>query len=45
MSAVDQVRALSPEELTVEVRETDNIPLSSAGKHRFTRSDVSQPAV
>jgi phenylacetate-CoA ligase len=45
LSAVDQVRALSPEELTVEVRETDNIPLSSAGKHRFTRSDVSQPAL
>lgn len=44
-SAVDQVTALSPEKLTVEVRETDNIPLSSAGKHRFTRSDVSQSAV
>ena len=43
-SAVAQVRALSPE-LTVEVRETDNIPLSWAGKHRFTRSDVSQSAV
>lgn len=45
LSAVAQVRALSPEKLTVEVRETDNIPLSSAGKHRFTRSDVSQSAV
>lgn len=44
-SAVAQVKALSPENLTVEVRETDKIPLSSAGKHRFTRSDVSQPAV
>jgi phenylacetate-CoA ligase len=39
-SAVAQITALSPEKLTVEVRETDNIPLSSAGKHRFTRSDV-----
>lgn len=45
LSAVAQVRALSPEKLTVEVRETDNIPPSSAGKHRFTRSDVSQSAV
>ena len=44
-SAVDQVKALSPEKLTVEVRETDNIPLSKAGKHRFTRSDVSPSAV
>jgi phenylacetate-CoA ligase len=45
LSAVAQVKALSPQKLTVEVRETDNIPLSSAGKHRFTRSDVSQSGV
>lgn len=45
LSAVAQITALSPEKLTVEVRETDNIPLSSTGKHRFTRSDVSQSAV
>jgi phenylacetate-CoA ligase len=37
--AVRQVEALSPG-VHVEVRETAQIPLSSAGKHRFTRSDV-----
>ncbi len=39
-SAVEQIKSLTPENITVEVRETDAIPLSSAGKHRFTRSDV-----
>lgn len=35
-----ETEALAPGALTVEVREVDAIPLSSAGKHRFTRSDV-----
>lgn len=40
-SITEQIHALSPEEpVNVVVRETDAIPLSSAGKHRFTRSDV-----
>lgn len=39
-SAVDQIRALSAHPMTVEVCETAAIPLSNAGKHRFTRSDV-----
>jgi phenylacetate-CoA ligase len=43
-NAVAQIRALTNEPVTVEVRETDTIPLSSAGKHRFTRSDVAAPA-
>ena len=38
--AVRQIKALTPAPLTVEVQETDAIPLSLAGKHRFTRSDV-----
>ena len=38
--AVRQIKALTAAPLTVEVRETDAIPLSLAGKHRFTRSDV-----
>ena len=32
--------ALSPVPITIDVRETDHIPLSAAGKHRYTRSDV-----
>lgn len=40
-AAVAQIKALTPAPVTVEVQETDTIPLSSAGKHRFTRSDVS----
>lgn len=41
-AAVEQIKSLVPErEIKVEVRETDVIPLSSAGKHRFTQSDVS----
>jgi phenylacetate-CoA ligase len=39
--AVRQIKALTAAPLTVDVQETDEIPLSSAGKHRFTRSDVS----
>ena len=44
-AAVEQIRELAPErEIKVEVRETASIPLSSAGKHRFTRSDVKETA-
>ena len=39
--AVEQIKALSSEGVKVEVREVEAIPLSAAGKHRFTRSDVS----
>lgn len=39
-SVVEQVEALAPGQLAVEVREVESIALSSAGKHRFTRSDV-----
>jgi phenylacetate-coenzyme A ligase PaaK-like adenylate-forming protein len=39
-SAVAQIKALTPLPVHVEVRETNAIPLSNAGKHRFTRSDV-----
>lgn len=39
-AAVEKVEALAPGQVSVEVRETDQIALSSAGKHRFTRSDV-----
>ena len=39
-TAVEQIRTLAPAKIKVEVREVDAIPLSSAGKHRFTRSDV-----
>lgn len=38
--SVEQVRALSTPPIEVAVEEVDAIPLSSAGKHRFTRSDV-----
>jgi hypothetical protein len=38
--AAARVRALAPGEVEVEVREVAVIPLSAAGKHRFTRSDV-----
>lgn len=40
--SVDSIRALSGGLVAVEVQEVDEIPLSVAGKHRFTRSDVSQ---
>lgn len=39
-TAVRQAESLVPGVMRVEVREVDDIPLSSAGKHRFTRSDV-----
>ena len=44
-AAVEQIRNLSKTPMKVEVRETDNIPLSAAGKHRFTRSDVSEKSI
>jgi phenylacetate-coenzyme A ligase PaaK-like adenylate-forming protein len=40
-AAVESIKALTDRPVTVEVRETESIPLSNAGKHRFTRSDVS----
>lgn len=44
-AAVEQIKALAPEhEIKIEVEETNAIPLSKAGKHRFTRSDVSETA-
>lgn len=39
-AAVEQIEALSQSTVKVSVREVEAIPLSSAGKHRFTRSDV-----
>lgn len=39
-SAAEQIQALAPGLLVVETRMVDSIPLSKAGKHRFTRSDV-----
>ena len=39
--AVANIKALTERPITVDVRETESIPLSTAGKHRFTRSDVS----
>jgi len=43
--AIRQIRAVCPgQTIRVEVREVDAIPLSAAGKHRFTRSDVSSAA-
>jgi len=39
--SIRQIQSLSPEQpVRVVVREVDAIPLSNAGKHRFTRSDV-----
>jgi phenylacetate-CoA ligase len=41
LSAVERIKALAPEHaIGVDIRATDNIPLSTAGKHRFTRSDL-----
>ena len=37
---VAEVSALSREPILVDVREVTSIPLTAAGKHRFTRSDV-----
>ena len=41
---VDQVVALAPGRVSVRVEKVHSIPLSSAGKHRFTRSDVADAA-
>jgi len=39
--SIRQIRAVSPgHPIRIEVREVESIPLSSAGKYRFTRSDV-----
>ncbi len=39
--SVDHVNSLCPSPpIRLQVKEVDSIPLSSAGKHRFTRSDV-----
>lgn len=39
--AIRQIQSVCPgHAVRVEVREVDAIPLSAAGKHRFTRSDV-----
>ncbi len=39
--AIRQIHAVTPESpVRVEVREVESIPLSKAGKYRFTRSDV-----
>jgi len=35
-----EVLALAPVPIEIRVRETDRIPLSAAGKHRFARSDL-----
>jgi hypothetical protein len=39
-AAVSQIEALAPGQLHVGVEAVSEIPLSSAGKHRFTRSEV-----
>lgn len=40
-AAVRQIRALDPDhDIRVDVRETEALSLSGAGKHRFTRSDI-----
>jgi len=39
--SIREIRAISPgHTIRIEVREVDAIPLSKAGKYRFTRSDV-----
>ncbi|MGA9475704.1 MAG: hypothetical protein WBV36_24780, partial [Terriglobales bacterium] len=44
--AIRQIRAVTPDRpVRVEVREVESIPLSKAGKYRFTRSDVSATSV
>lgn len=39
-SALDEIEAVSDGTVEVKVVEVDSIPKSSAGKHRFTRSDI-----
>jgi phenylacetate-CoA ligase len=41
--AVDHIKGLTPL-IRIEVQEVESIPLSAAGKHRFTRSDVNTQA-
>ncbi len=43
-NVVEQISKLDPA-VAVDVRETDAIPLSSTGKHRFTRSDVRSESI
>jgi phenylacetate-CoA ligase len=38
--ACQQVQSLAPGRISVELDQVASIPLSAAGKHRFTRSDV-----
>jgi phenylacetate-CoA ligase len=38
--AVSQIQTLAPGRIRVQVETMEAIPLSAAGKHRFTRSDV-----
>ncbi len=40
LNAVEQIHHLAGELVSVEVLEVESIPLSRAGKHRFTLSDV-----
>ena len=43
--AIRQIHAVTPDHpVRVEVREVESIPLSKAGKYRFTRSDVGATA-
>jgi len=43
-SVVEHIEKIdTPRQIKVEVRETEKIPLSPAGKHRFTISDVRVP--
>jgi phenylacetate-CoA ligase len=39
-SSTDQIRSLTNDRVHVDAEVVEMIPLSSAGKHRFTRSDV-----
>jgi phenylacetate-CoA ligase len=39
-SAIAEIEALAPGQIRVQVEPVSDIPLSAAGKHRFTRSDV-----
>jgi phenylacetate-CoA ligase len=41
--AVERVRALAPGAMEVDVREVAAIPPTPAGKHRYTRTDLSVP--
>ncbi|MGA2003789.1 MAG: hypothetical protein ABSG70_10430 [Terriglobales bacterium] len=44
--SIKQIQAVTPgHPIRVEVREVESIPLSSAGKYRFTRSDVNDESV